>query len=241
MKDRLYTFWCFFIVTATFLLLYPAMYVCSLRKSWHVGVHYLDRTWAWLFFRLSFLPISVRYESELQTDQTHIYCPNHSSFLDIPSVTYAIQNPFKYVGKSSMANVPLFGGIFTRVHIGVDRGKLRSRYNALQESANALKEGGSLVIYPEGGFSPNPPQLIRFKDGAFRLAIETQVPIVPVSLLTIYKVFPDKTPLTIYRQEIKIIVHEPIETKGMQISQIEELRKKTEKIIQESLLQNADK
>jgi 1-acyl-sn-glycerol-3-phosphate acyltransferase len=236
MKNKIYTFWCFFIVVATFLLLYPAMYVCSWRKSWHVGVHYLDRIWAWLSFRLSFLPISVQYESTLQADQTYIYCPNHSSFLDIPSVTYALKYPFKYVGKSSMANVPLFGGIFTRVHIGVDRGKLRSRYNALQESANALKEGSSLVIYPEGGFSPNPPQLTRFKDGAFRLAIETQTPIVPISLLTVYKVFPDKTPLTMYRHEIKIIVHAPIETQGMQISQIDELRKRTEKIIQDSLL-----
>jgi 1-acyl-sn-glycerol-3-phosphate acyltransferase len=156
--------------------------------------------------------------------------------LDIPVITYTVPYIFKYVGKSDVAKVPLFGTIFTRVHIGVDRGKLRSRYNALQEAAQVLAENISLIIYPEGGFSPNPPQLIRFKDGAFRLAIESKVPIVPVTLLTNYKIMPDKTPLHIYRGKIKIIVHEPIETKDMDIKQIEELRKKTESIIQQSLI-----
>ncbi len=235
---KLHTYWCFFMLVNSFLVLYPMMYICSLRKPWHIGIHYLDRIWSFLFFTLSFLPIEVEYRFRPQKGKTYIFCPNHSSYLDIPIMPYIIPAVFKYVGKSDVANVPLFGAIFTRVHIGVDRGKLRSRYNALQEAANTLAENISLIIYPEGGFSPNPPQLLRFKDGAFRLAIEAQVPIVPVSLLTNYKVFPDKQPLTIHRQTIKIIVHEPIETAGMMVSQIEILRKKTEEIIQKSLLTN---
>jgi 1-acyl-sn-glycerol-3-phosphate acyltransferase len=178
--------------------------------------------------------VEVEYRFKPDNNRSYIFCPNHSSYLDIPIITYVVSPVFKYVGKSSMANIPLFGGIFTRVHIGVDRGKLRSRYNALQESAQALADNFSLIIYPEGGFSPNPPELLRFKDGAFRLAIEAQVPIVPISLLTNYKVLPDKTPLTVHRQTIKIIVHEAIETKGMEISQIEQLRKQTEDVIRNS-------
>jgi 1-acyl-sn-glycerol-3-phosphate acyltransferase len=234
MVKKIYTIWCFFVLVGVFLLLFPAMYLCSLDKSLHKYLHQLDRLWAWLFFHGSFLPIEVEYQEKLSPNETYIFCPNHSSYLDIPSTTYAMPYTIKYVGKNDMAKVPLFGGIFTRVHIGVDRGKLRSRYNALQEAAQALHEGFSLIIYPEGGFSPNPPQLLRFKDGAFRLAIEAQVSIVPVSLLTNYKVFPDKLPLFIHRQKIKIIVHKPISTLGMTSSQIDELRKKTEKIIQTS-------
>ncbi len=236
MLKKIHTFWCFVVLISTFLLLFPFMYVCSFRKVWHYYLHLLDRLWSWLFFRIAFLPITVEYRSKLDNNRSYIFCPNHSSYLDIPTITYTVSPVFKYVGKNSMAKIPLFGGIFTRVHIGVDRGKLRSRYNALQESTQALAENFSLILYPEGGFSPNPPELLRFKDGAFRLAIEAQVPIVPISLLTNYKVLPDKNPLTIHRQEIKIIVHEPIETKGMDISQIEKLRKQTEDVIRNSFL-----
>ncbi len=233
--QRLYTFWSFFVLAASFLLIFPALFVVIQRKVWHHHTYILHKIWAWLFFRFSFLPLRISHEGKLHSNQPYIYCPNHTSYLDIPAVSYAVPYFFKFVGKNDLANVPLFGQMFRKVHIGVDRSKLRSRYDALQQAAQALQEGYSLLIYPEGGLSPKAPELLPFKDGAFRLAIENKIPIVPISLLTNYKILPDQQPLLLYRHEVRITVHAPISTAHLTLDDLPQLKKQTAEVIRRSL------
>lgn len=138
------------------------------------------------------------------------------------------------MGKSSVKRVPLFGYMFTKLHIQVDRTAKNSRIKALTRSIKALKSGRSIMIFPEGGiFSTNFPEMVQpFKDGAFSMAVENQVPIVPISLLDNYKVMPE----TLFKwHKIRVVVHKPIETIGKTKADIDDLKKQVYDVIQPTL------
>jgi 1-acyl-sn-glycerol-3-phosphate acyltransferase len=100
----------------------------------------------------------------------------------------------------------------------------------------AIDEGKSLVIFPEGGIiTKHPPNMTPFKDGAFRTAIEKQIPVVPVSIPNNWIILPDKDPLYLQRGTIRVIFHKPIETKGYTLDRIDELKKKVFDVIDHEL------
>src|SRR5690606_1618894 len=124
-------------------------------------------------------------------NKQYIFCANHFSYLDIPVLGYLKQRAV-FVRKSSLAKIPVFGFMFKKIHIMVDREKLRSRYEALNRSMEVLGKGCSLFIFPEGGIITNaPPAMGRFKDGDFRVAKDKQIPIVPVTIPYNWIILPD--------------------------------------------------
>lgn len=141
-----------------------------------------------------------------------------------------------FVGKSSIQKVPVFGYMFKKLHITVDRASLRNRYETLQKSAAAIDKGKSIAIYPEGGIvTTDPPQMGNFKDGPFRLAIEKQIPIIPVTLPYNYLILPDDGSFLIYWHKAKIIFHEEIDTTNLTLKDLEALKAKTYQIIDKEL------
>ena len=140
-----------------------------------------------------------------------------------------------FVGKNDMENIPLFGYMYRKLHITVDRSKLRSKYDTYLKSREALDAGKSLVIYPEGGiFTKKPPEMVRFKDGAFRLAIEKQIPIVPVSIPNNWIILPGDEFL-VRLGKVKVIFHEPIETRQLTLADTDQLKKQVFSIIDNEL------
>ena len=128
------------------------------------------------------VPARVRGQEYLDRRQCYVYTPNHFSLLDIALVGY-IPQPFVFISKLSLTRLPLFGWVIRTFHIPVDRGSTRSSYQALQQSLRKIDEGKSMVMYPEGGIRTSaPPRLAHFKSGPFRVAIEKQVPVVPVTI-----------------------------------------------------------
>jgi 1-acyl-sn-glycerol-3-phosphate acyltransferase len=181
-------------------------------------------------FIFVFLPYEVECRSKLDPKRTYIFCSNHFSYLDIPAMGL---NPINaiFVGKNSIAKVPLFGFMYRKLHITVDRRSLRSRSNTVINSLKAIDEGKSLIIYPEGGMATNePPRMSSFKDGAFRAAIEKQIPIVPVTIPFNWIILPEH-PLILHRGKVKVIFHEPIETKGMTNGDVKNLKEKVYAVI----------
>ena len=115
--------------------------------------------------------------------------------------------------------------MYRNIHITLDRNKLKSRYNALEKCGVELDEGRNLVIFPEGGItSKNPPKMARFKEGAFRLAIEKQIAIVPITIPYNWILLPDDGKLLLHRHKNMIIFHDPIETRNMKIDEIDALK-----------------
>ncbi|HET9486154.1 MAG TPA: lysophospholipid acyltransferase family protein [Chryseosolibacter sp.] len=238
--NRLYTFYgviIFFIlfVIFFFLLLIPVVFPKKFRL---VGV--FNRWWAKLMFILIAIPFKVVYKEKLNPKRQYIFCPNHCSYLDIPTLALNKHNTV-FVGKNDMENIPFFGFMYRKLHITVDRAKLKSRYITLVKSLKAIDQGKSLVIFPEGGIvSKYPPAMGEFKDGAFRAAIEKQIPIVPVTIPFNWIILPSDQFL-LHWKGLKVIFHEPIDPSIYTLKELHLLKAKVKGIIENELYSHISK
>ncbi|MBL7863907.1 MAG: 1-acyl-sn-glycerol-3-phosphate acyltransferase [Cyclobacteriaceae bacterium] len=217
-----------------FVILLPWFLVPIYFPKKHKWVGILNRIWAKGTLLFCFLGYRVICKTPLHNSRQYIFCPNHFSYLDIPTMGLTPVNAV-FVGKNDMENIPFFGWMYRNLHITVDRSKLRSKYDTYVKSGMAIDEGKSLVIYPEGGiFSPYPPQLARFKDGPFRLAIEKQIPLVPVTIPRNWIILPPHEFL-VRLGVVEVIFHEPIETRGMTMADKDRLKEQVFQIITNEL------
>ena len=113
-----------------------------------------------------------------------IICANHASFFDIPCLYVAFQKRFTFVGKKEITRWPLFRIFYTSgMNISVDRGNGRAMISSYRRMESELREGHSLVIFPEGTISRKAPEMSLFKSGAFQLAVSLQLPVIPVTII----------------------------------------------------------
>ena len=226
MLRRIYSVYSLSLFALIFLLMLPIFTLLIHTNRRHPLVYFLHRIWANLFYTFSFIPIKRQYSKLIDFNKQYIYCSNHFSYLDIPAIGSNKIRPI-FVGKSSLGKIPLFGYMYRNIHITLDRQKLKSRYNALEKCGRELENGRNLVIFPEGGIaSKNPPKMARFKEGAFRLAIEKQLPIVPITIPYNWILLPDDGKLLLHRHRNIIVFHDPIETKNMKLKDIGALKDK---------------
>jgi len=229
---RIYSIYAVLLFGVTFfIMLLPFMIIIPVKK-WHQYTGLLNRIWAKMFFPLSFLSVKKEIHPSIRNRGQYIFCPNHFSYLDIPTMGFTPTN-FIFVGKNAMEKVPIFGYMYKKLHITVNRESLRSKHSTFMRAKEAIDEGRSLVIYPEGGVvTKKPPQMARFKNGAFKLAIEKQIPIIPVTIPYNWILLPDDERFLLKWGTMKVVYHEPIETKGMNLEDFETLKKKVFNVIQ---------
>lgn len=231
----LYTLYAAVLFSILFLLLFPFFLIPIFFPSLHRLTGVLNRVWAYIMFSLIAMPFKIELRKPLLRNRQYIFVANHFSYLDIASMGFNPVNAV-FVGKNDMEKVPLFGFMYRKLHITVDRASLSSRVNTLKRSMQAVDEGKSLVIFPEGGIiTQAPPEMVRFKEGAFRVAIEKQIPVVPVTIPNNWIILPDKNPLLLRWGVMKVIFHEPIETTGMNTQQTDSLNEKVFSIIHTQL------
>lgn len=141
------------------------------------------------------------------------------------------------MGKEELLSNPVIGIFFRTVDIPVNRESKISAYKAFKKAEEYLKKGTSVIIFPEGKIPEEyPPVMHDFKNGPFRLAIEQQVPVIPVSIKSVWKIMWDDGKRYGSRPGIcNICVHEPVETIGMTIGQTDELRDRVFKIINKEI------
>ena len=232
----LYTIWTLFCFVLLFLLLFPFFWLFLQKESWKPKAHYLNRVWAKILFFLIGISVKVKYEFTPDHNKAYVFCANHFSYFDIAVMGLIIRNYFAFVGKASLKNVPLFGYLFRKLHIMVDRSDPNSRTKSLSRSIKALQSGRSIMIFPEGGIkSKNVPQMyLPLKDGAFVMAIQQQISLVPITFLNNYKIQHDDE-LLIYPQSVRAIIHQPIDTTGMTQTDVESLKSKFLEVVQGAL------
>ncbi len=227
----IYTIWAVFWLAFTFLLCYPLMFVGALHPNVHMLTHIMNKVWAITFFRgVGF------FDEKIGTTKIKapvVYCANHTSYLDIPLLFRTIPGFFMIIGKSELAKVPLFGFVFSRVYIIVNRKNAKEAHDSYKKCIDAINKGRSIVFFPEGTIPKDiAPQLGKFKDGCFRLAIEKKVPLVPVTLPYNWRIFPDYGSRLLTFKRPLAIFSSPIETKELDASQIQALSEKSRKIIE---------
>lgn len=230
----LYTIYAVLVFAVLLVVFLVLLQIPILFPKKHKLTGVFNRWWARIFFRLIFMPYKLEYRQPLDKNKQYIFCPNHFSYLDIPAMGLNKFNAI-FVGKSDMEKIPLFGYMYRKLHITVNRESLKSKYNTLVRTLEAIEDGKNLTIFPEGGImTKTPPLMSRFKDGAFRAAIEKQIPIIPVTIPFNWIILPDSTWLPKINT-IKVIFHQPIETKGLKLADLQQLKDQTYNVITSEL------
>ncbi|MFD1768494.1 lysophospholipid acyltransferase family protein [Sphingobacterium suaedae] len=136
--------------------------------------------------------IKVEFEQNIDWSKNYVLCPNHTSFLDITVLNYLCRTPFSFMGKVELLRNPVTGIFFRTIDIPVKRDSKISSFKAYKRAIDLLGQGKSLVIFPEGKIDNHyPPVLHEFKSGAFRLASENQMPILPIVIQDAWKILWD--------------------------------------------------
>ncbi|MDF2455240.1 MAG: plsC [Cytophagaceae bacterium] len=236
-RTQIFRFWVYTSFLVSFLLLFPLFVLFIQRESWKKYGHMMNKVWAHVVFWTCGLRTDVRYKFKPSSNGSYVYCVNHSSYLDIPSLCYSLPGYFVLIGKASLAKVPLFGYMFTNLYIAVDRKSPKSRSEALKKSLETIDKGLSLAVFPEGTIPRNTPIMGPFKDGAFRTAIEKQVPVVPVAIINNWKILPDDGQFIPRLYPMITVICEPILTIGMTMDDVKLLQQKTYDAINNELKQ----
>ncbi len=179
----LYRIWFYILVTVPILILFPILVLSILKETWYPYFFKLARLWAKIILIGMGFRWIVKKEQPLDSKESYMFIANHTSMADIMLMLVSAKNPFVFVGKAELAKIPLFGFFYKRTCILVDRGSEKSRRAVFLRAQKRLKQGLSICIFPEGGVPDENIVLDEFKDGAFRLAINHQIPIVPMTFV----------------------------------------------------------
>jgi 1-acyl-sn-glycerol-3-phosphate acyltransferase len=217
--------WFYILMLIPILIMFPFLVASILTERGYPYFFVMSRIWAKVvLFGMGFY-YKVEDESKLENHKSYMFVANHTSMTDIMLMLAVVKNPFVFVGKKSLSKIPLFGFFYKRTSILVDRKSSRSKREVYDEAQKRIDRGLSICIFPEGGVPQDESVLLdSFKDGAFRLAIEHQIAIVPLT-------FPDnkkRLPYTFYSGSpglMRVKIHQPISTIGKTIENKTEIRK----------------
>jgi 1-acyl-sn-glycerol-3-phosphate acyltransferase len=177
--------WFYVVMLIPILIMLPFLVASILTERGYPYFFKMSRIWAkCVLFGMGFY-YKIEKVQKLDRKKSYMFVANHTSMSDIMLMLASVDNPFVFVGKMSLAKIPLFGFFYKRTSILVDRSCSKSRMEVFNEAQKRIDRGLSICIFPEGGVPHDETIFLdHFKDGAFRLAVEHHLPIVPL-------VFPD--------------------------------------------------
>ncbi|MBL7892977.1 MAG: 1-acyl-sn-glycerol-3-phosphate acyltransferase [Bacteroidia bacterium] len=221
------------------LVLYPLFYILLSREAWFPMALTLKRFWArWILIVPGIFVSIIEDKAKIKTiPKPCIYCANHSSYLDIVISYIILPDYFVFMGKAELLKAPLFSIFFTRgMNIAVERKSRIGSHQAFLQAAKEIDKGHSMFMFPEGTLSSN-GQLKGFKNGAFKLALDKQLPIVPITFTNNWKLLQNGGFFKALGGPgiAKVIIHEPISTKGYTDTDLVYLLNKTHDAIASGL------
>jgi 1-acyl-sn-glycerol-3-phosphate acyltransferase len=199
------------VVTAFFGI--SAIIASLIDKTGNTG-HKVARVWAESILAASRIRVKVSGLSRLDLKRSCIYMANHQSNFDIPVLLSKLPVQFRWIAKAELFKIPLFGTAMHRSgYISIDRSNFRSAVASLKRAAKTIRNGVSVVIFPEGTRSLD-GRLHAFKKGGFVLAVDAQVNVVPIIIRGTYAIMP-KDKLHITPQNVSLEIRPPISTVGL--------------------------
>ena len=198
-------------------------------------LHRFARAWSWLIMKTILSPVKVIGLDKIDISRTHVYAVNHASALDIPVLYVYLPFQFRIAFKKELLSYPIVGWHLKRSgQICIDQQNPAASIGSIRSALKSLKAGMPLVIYPEGGRTPD-GQIKPFLPGAFFLAIKAQVDIVPVALVGTFDLLPMNT-YHIKSRPLEMRVGDPIPTAGLSGHDMQALSDKVQRAV-ENLLQ----
>ena len=193
-------------------------------------LHAFARGWSWMIMKTIFSPVNVTGLDKIDTRRTYVYAVNHASALDIPVLYVYLPFQFRIAFKKELLSYPIVGWHLKRSgQICVDQQNPSGSIGSIRSALKSLKAGMPLVIYPEGGRTPD-GQIKPFLPGAFFLAIKAQVDIVPVALVGTFELLPMNT-YHVKCRPLEMRVGEPISTAGLKGHDMQELSDRVQKAV----------
>ncbi|EAR02723.1 lysophospholipid acyltransferase family protein [Maribacter sp. HTCC2170] len=235
----LYRIWFYVMVTLPIILFFPFLVVSTLSEKWYPQFFWLARNlWARPILLGMGCPQRIIRKEKLVSGKSYMLVANHTSMLDIMLMLRISRNPFVFVGKKELVKIPLFGFFYKRVCIMVDREDSRSRTGVYRRAQRRLDQGLSICIFPEGGVPEEEILLDSFKDGAFKMAIAHNIPVVPMTFYDNKKRF-SFTFLSGGPGMIRAKVHSFFETGILEDEDKSTLREEVRNIILNELITNS--
>ena len=217
---KLWIFFCLFWVT---ILLTPILIFVSFTERTYWLFFFIARIWAKVLLCLG--GFYIKTQGDLDNASTSkILIANHTSPLDILLMLTLSKRPLIFIGKSSLAKIPIFGFFYKKTSILVDRADADSRSNAFKQATQRLQKGLDICVFPEGGVPEDESIILdSFKKGAFRLSVDFQIPIVPIAFLDCKKKMPYRF-LGGGTGALRCIIHTCVKPKSTDIQQVNYLK-----------------
>lgn len=237
--STLYKVWVFLVFTVFMIILLPGIIIPFLlgqRFGW-ISYKFLA-LWSWIFSKLNVILYTTIGRENIEKGKSYIYVSNHTSFLDIPGITMAIPGQFRPLAKKELLKIPIFGWIASTAAIIVDRSSGQSRKESMERLKKIVDMGISPLIFAEGTQNRTKELLQPFKDGAFRIAIDTQKPILPIVVVGAGPLMPPGT-INLKPGRIKVIMGKEIPVEGLTTQDMNALKNKTSETMRELILKNS--
>jgi 1-acyl-sn-glycerol-3-phosphate acyltransferase len=186
----LWRIWFYVLFGVILLLATPFLLIVTAKEKWYPWFFKLAQIWAKIILVGMGFRVSQKVIEEPLQEKSYVFIANHTSMIDIMLMLAVVKNPFVFVGKSELAKIPVFGYFYKKTCILVDRADFKSRQQVFKEAQRKIDTGLSICIFPEG-LVPSDESIVLydFKKGAFRLAINHQLPIAPLVFYDCKKYF----------------------------------------------------
>jgi 1-acyl-sn-glycerol-3-phosphate acyltransferase len=228
--------WFYILMAIPILIMFPFLVLSILTESGYPYFFKMARIWARvILFGMGFY-YKVEREQDFDNEQSYMLIANHTSMTDIMLMLATVRKPFVFVGKKELVKIPLFGFFYKRTCILVDRSNSKSKHGVFERAQKRINQGLSICIFPEGGVTDDKNVILDpFKDGAFRLAIDHQLPIVPMTFgdnkeRFSFNFFSGSPGL------MRVKIHSFIKTEGKTMNDKNDLKEQSWQIIHNQLL-----
>jgi 1-acyl-sn-glycerol-3-phosphate acyltransferase len=232
----LYRIWFYILVALPIIIMFPLLVISILKEEWYPYFFKLARLWAKFILIGMGFNYKIEYEQPLELYKSYMFIANHTSMVDIMLMLVTVRNPFVFIGKKELAKIPLFGFFYKRTSILVDRNSIKSRQAVFLRAQRRLQQGMSICIFPEGGVPNENIVLDEFKDGAFRMAINHQISIVPITFADNKKRF-SYTFFSGGPGKMRVKKHKFMSTEGLTIKETKTLNSQSRTVILNQLLE----
>lgn len=228
----------FIVFVLSLIVSYPIMYYLLSSPKRFSKAFALMRVHGFLLLLFAGVRLKITGGENIPSAGAYIIAPNHSSYLDIFCLYSIFKNYFVFTGKKEIEKWPLFHIYYTSgMNILIDRENALGSFKSLKRMANEIEMGNPLVIFPEGTISKNAPQMGQFKSGAFAIAIQKQIPVLPVTFKTNWKLLSRSG---FWKGSAgpgisEVVIHKPVITTGLRKENIEQIKEDVLAIINSSL------
>lgn len=219
----------FWLLLATLLLFVPLVTAALASKTGKLAFH-LARVWSRIILTVACVRTSITGKEKIDKRQSYIIISNHQSHFDIPALIVRLGVQYRWVIKTEIRKIPLFGyALDASRNIFIDRSNRESAIRSINEGIDRLPVGVGVLFFAEGSRSTD-GKIQKFKKGGFSVAIQKGLPILPVTVNGSRRILP-KHSLVFSPGRIELVVDDPIPTEGYTMDTMDQLMEKTRNVI----------